>query len=260
MARHHSWSSYYLAFVKQCGKECGDTWRGEVLASAITIGCVYAINRSGIDVNAALLATAYTVGVFVFWHAIRVPWILYQKIEEADRLKSIWFVAGTVFLTGSFALLAWTAAWFYTMQPRVHITCAPDGRNVRITQLEAALQATSIDESPNSLRRRTARLAAELDRFWREVPLPPVWQPPNPNPVTDKDKKLKEAWDKYQRNVKAKYDSHALGERILGIIAEYQNKGVPTVGFERFARDRMIGGIPGPGLQPGDVLCGSEVC
>lgn len=174
MAKHHNWRSYYWAFVKECGKECWQTWRGEVLASAITIGCVYAINRSGVDVRTALLATAYTLSVFTLWHASRVPWLLYLKLDEADHLKPIWLVVGGIFLGGTLVLLAWTAMYFYTMQPRVDLTKSPDGRDERIVELESQVAAlVPFQEPPNSLRRRTVSTANELFLFWSKHPVLP---------------------------------------------------------------------------------------
>jgi hypothetical protein len=63
--------------------------------------------------------------LFVLWHSIRVPWVLYLKLDEADHLKRIWGLLGLVFLAGTFGLLLYTAAWFYTTQPKVNFLLKP---------------------------------------------------------------------------------------------------------------------------------------
>jgi hypothetical protein len=261
MVKHHRWQSYYWAFIKQSGKECWKTWRGEVLASAITLFCVYLLNRSSIDLWTGSKATAYTVGAFVLWHTIRVPWILHEKIDEAEHLNPSWGLLGLLFLAGTFLLLAYTAAWFYTVQPKVVLDIAPSAERKRLLDLNAEVNGLQpFKESTNSLRRRTIRLAAQLDTFWSEVP-PPPGGPPS-NPVTDEDKKRVEAWDKYWRDIRARYDSHSFREKILEIVKQFQSKGVPTGYLEPSARDRMIGGPYFPGLEfsPAQVLCQSEIC
>ncbi len=131
MAKHHQWSAYYWAFIKQCGHECWKTWRGEVLVSAITSGFIYLITPEGIDVRTVILATAYTLCIFVLWHTVRIPWILYEKLDEADHLKKIWGISGIVFMGGTLVLFIYAAAWFFTMQPPVKLALAATGKDAR---------------------------------------------------------------------------------------------------------------------------------
>jgi hypothetical protein len=115
-------------------------------------------------------------------------------------------------------------------------------------------------EPKNSLRRKTIRLAADIEEFWNEIP-PSPGGPPS-NPVTDEDKKRTDTWAKYWREAKMKYDSHSFNDKVLEIVREYQLKSVPTGYLEAIAQDRtrMIGG-PQPFAGPsGLVLCNSDIC
>jgi hypothetical protein len=234
MAKHHRWYSYYWAFVKQCGKECWHTWREEVLASAILFLCVYLINRSGVDFKTALLATAYMLSLFVLWHALRVPWILYQKLDEADHLKPVWGIVGVIFLGGAFTLLTYTAAWFFTMQPKVALTMIPDGRDQRITELETTnnlLRAKIPDET--SLKVRSLEAADEYERFWRTQPKSPACNQTSTMTPEEQRKAIEPCniwWNKrtadYQR---------LLAPRIMEIVAEFKAKGVDVLNIENCA-------------------------
>ena len=257
MPKHHHWSSYQWAFAKQCGKECWKTWRGELLTAALTSLFIYLINRNSIDFGTALHATAYVIGAFVFWHMARTPWILHQKLSEADDLKPIWGFCGLIFIGGTFALFIYTAAWLYTMQAPVKLALSPDGKDARILQLEMQLKAGVFEEKSDSLRRRTTKLADQLSRFWIERPTPP--QPVNP-PLTEEERHRNEAFAKYWRETDSSY-SKLYKNRVLGIVREYKNKGVPTGFLEAAAENHLLGGsaFSSTGSQPPacfqDELC-----
>jgi hypothetical protein len=229
MPRHRTWSSYYLAFIKQCGRECWRTWRGEVLASAIFSLFLYLINRNSVDVKTALLATGYTVSAFVLWHTLRVPWILYQKLDEAEHLNPIWGFVGVAFLTGTCALIVFAAAWFWELQPRVDLTKVPDGRDVRIVQLESRVTAlTPEPELQGSLRRRTIKLANDIDHYVEErwAIRPPVnfadFQNQHP---TDDQKKTMQIWAKWNQESHDYFRDH-YKDQWVRIVKEYDSKGV----------------------------------
>lgn len=95
-------------------------------------------------------------------------------------------------------------------------------------------------ESPNSLRRRTLRLADELTDFAiksRESS-PPVAVPDSrdPNPSDEKKAAMKNYRD-YWENVEKMY-MRKYRDRAVGIVKEYNAKGVPTGYLENDFRQR----------------------
>jgi hypothetical protein len=82
--RNWKWFDYYWSFCKELGAETYKTWRWELFAS-IPIGFFIAfINGNWKDFRTALLATGMTLGCFVVWHALRVPWLLHRSTHTLD--------------------------------------------------------------------------------------------------------------------------------------------------------------------------------
>jgi hypothetical protein len=104
-------------------------------------------------------------------------------------------------------------------------------------------------EPRNSLRRKTSRLVKELNEFWSHRPSPA--QQPVQNATTDEDRKRNAAWDQYWRDAKAAYLEAEYRQRIVGIVREYQTKGVDTGYMERgFDQpERLVGAAPFGGWQ-----------
>ena len=197
-------------------------------ASVITILFYYASDRNDFDLRRGLRASLYTLAIFVLWHAIRTPWLLYEK-EHVEHLNKFWGVAGIVFAFGTLGLIAYAAVWFYTMQPQVNLTKIPDGRDARIVELEAQVNAlTPFREPEDSLRRRTIRLSNELDHYieerWANRPDPAYPDPKDPNPSEEKKKAIQRTakWDQETLNY---YNDHFKDRWIL-IVKEYEGKGV----------------------------------
>jgi hypothetical protein len=77
---------------------------------------------------------------------------------------------GIFFGLGWATLWIFTAAWFMPMQPTVIVVPGyPEGRDVQIIKLQEQLDATKEPESPDSLRRRTSKLADEFTRYWENT-------------------------------------------------------------------------------------------
>lgn len=79
-------------------------------------------------------------------------------------------------------------------------------------------------------------------------------QPPQQavsNASTDEDRKRNAAWDQYWREAKAAYLEAEYRQRLVGIVREYQNKGVDTGFMERAfdQPDRLVGATPFGGWQ-----------
>jgi len=98
-------------------------------------------------------------------------------------------------------------------------------------------------ESPDSLRRRTIKLADDLQKYWATHPIPGFKESTPQNPVTPdeiaKKKQIEDYWAKLQVTYDTKYK-----DRVLGVIREYQGKGVSTGWLERAAENHMFGASP----------------
>jgi len=201
---------------------------------------VYLINRNSIDLRTALLATAYALSLFVLWHASRIPWILYPKLDEADQLSSVWGIVGIIFLGGAVALLAYTGAWFYTMQPKVALIMTPDGRDERITELENeanGLRAKIPDE--RSLKVRSLEVANEYEQFWRSQRKSPVCIQKN-TMTPEEQRKAMEPCAIWWNKRTAEYQQ-LLAPRIMEIVEEFKAKGVNVLNIENCASTGFCG-------------------
>lgn len=101
-----------------------------------------------------------------------------------------------------------------------------------------SFRTTAVKEPPNSLRRRTVKLAREITAFWNHNP-PPAQQPVS-NPSTDDDRQRNAKWDLYWRTVQSTYNAE-YRDRVIGIIREYKSKGVPTGWLEQAAENHPFG-------------------
>ena len=108
-------------------------------------------------------------------------------------------------------------------------------------------------ESPDSLRRRTIRLANDLTVFWSQKSAP--LQQPVQNPSTDEERQRNAKWDQYWRDVTAAYENAGFRDRIRGIVSEYKSKGIQT-GYLEFADqyNRLVGSAPFGGTGQEDCL------
>jgi hypothetical protein len=244
VSTHHRWTTYYWVFAKAVGKECYKTWRGELFASLVSAGFIYLMNRKSVDVRMALMAAAYTMALFVIWHSLHIPWLLYKRFGESEALKRVWGYIGLFAMSAVISLTFYTAAWFYTMQPRIDLSKRPDGRDVRITQLRQEIDNLKEPEAPDSLRRRTAKAADDLYKYLIKRtegrPLPDAW--PNssePDPPPERREAIKRSQN-YARETEDYYMKH-FKDRMVGIIKEYESIGVPTRYLENDFKQRIPG-------------------
>ena len=249
-----SWRDYYWAFTKEFGKKCYETWKEEALISLVAIMFVYLINRNEVDVKTAMLAISYTLALFVPFHIFRVSWILFKK-NKGETLPESWGVIGIVFGLGALLLAVWTAAWFYTMQPTVRLFRAPDSRDVTIVQLQAQMDAFKEHESPDSLRRRTMKVADEVYDYLekRERNHPPRAYPNSsePNPSEERRKMIQQCLNYDQQTLD--YHFNHFRDRMVGIVREYNARGVRTGFLENDFTQRVpviaFPGSPWEGTQ-----------
>ena len=98
----YRWYQYYWRFIQHFGQECYRTWRLELAAGVLVGFFVAVLNRAWNDFRTAVLATALTLGVFVVWHLLRLPWLLHESMHAGENEP------GT--LAGVFGLLVLAAS------------------------------------------------------------------------------------------------------------------------------------------------------
>lgn len=237
------WGRYYWEVLKVFGQECYGTWRQELMASVLAVLFIFLIDRASIALKTGLIATAYTLGTLAVLHLIRTPWLIQRKSMQETHLHWRWGILGTFFALGVAVLWLYTAAWFYTMQPKiVMVNRTPDERDAKILMLRTQLANRGTPERPDSLRRRTLKLADEVQKYLiqraTDPNKPPVAVPDSriPNPTEQQ----KEAIKKYQAYQQATYDYYFGHYRdlMVGIVKEYESKGVNTGWLESTLRQR----------------------
>jgi hypothetical protein len=253
-----NWLAYYWALAKEFGAECLHISRSDMLASVLAIAFVFLINRSTLDMRIAVEAAVATFVTLGILHSARIPWLLAKRVMSHESpLHPAWGALGIVFFVLFVVCVLYVGAWFYTMQPSLNFSKAPDGRDIRIQQLESQLsEQRPFQEPKDSLRRKTIRLADELTEFWAKNPPPPL---PNNKDASDYPQK-QAAMSEYERRVKGIYE-HKYKVRLLEIVRTYKQKGVPTGSLEADAENQIFGAVwfSWSGNQP--PLCGvDEVC
>jgi hypothetical protein len=153
------------------------------------------------------------------------------------------------------------AWWFYTSrQPKLVLPSGDQGAQyARIAQLQTQLAAVSVNESPDSLRRRTMKIADELSKFltMRQQNHPPNAYPDSrdPNPSEERKAAIKKCQD-YDQQTQDLY-ARIYRDRLVGIIREYHVKGIATGFLESSAMQRVpYAAIPGSIIEgtPNDEL------
>src|SRR5258708_6802174 len=81
-------------------------------------------------------------------------------------------------------------------------------------------------------------------------------QPPPPqqrvqNPTTDEERKRNADWDRYWQETAVAYAREGFSERVLRVVREYKNKGVPIglLEIEAEQQNRQIGAFPFGGFS-----------
>lgn len=148
--------------------------------------------------------------------------------------------------------LDWAGRYEYMQTHFPRIVKWADKRQGRLLLLIVAVamqgrvlwEAHSVKEPSNSLRRRTMQLADEMEKYFvareNDPKRPPVAIPDssNPNP-SDEQKAAIERYRAYQQETWNYYFTH-YKDRTVGIIKEYQAKGVKTAYLESAASQRPL--------------------
>jgi len=101
-AKQWKWFHYYWNLCEHLGQETYRTWRWE-LFSSVPIGFfVAALTGGWKDFRTAVLATALTLGCFVIWHIVRLPWLAHRSTHATGGSEP-GFLAGAL---GVFIIVA----------------------------------------------------------------------------------------------------------------------------------------------------------
>jgi hypothetical protein len=253
MHRHEHWAHYWWAILQHFGRECKKTWGAEV--TAVVVGGLAGAGASYLRSHGhvsfwdttvdGLITAALFFGLYVFAHLLRSPW-LERKSEGIPPSVLDGLIGGVLFfmLLGGGALICRLIAWDWQSDITLHSSTDYPTQLIELNDCKSKVAAFSKPEPPDSLRRRTIRLVSDLSKFWSQRPMPA--QQPVQNPTTDEEHKRNSNWDRYWMETKAAYVRHDFSGRILGIVREYKNKGVP-IGFletEAEQPDRLVGALP----------------
>jgi hypothetical protein len=247
---HSTWLSYYWALCKKVGQQALDLWWKELLtATAISAVSYVWILLTDSDPNAwknfriILISTAITFGLFGIGHIVRAPWLIHNRNASAQQESGGHWgfgVLGAGVMIGIFAGAAYLTLYVW----RVH--------NIPVSMAISAPPAPQIvqtripqqgPEPRDSLRRRTLKLADEYTEFFvkSQEAAPPIAIPSTPEPPpSEEQKKARQLYRDYWREIENRY-GELFKQRFIGILKEYDNKGIKIGIWENDFTDRLPG-------------------
>lgn len=118
-------------------------------SSLIVVFFVGVLTQRWKDFQTALLATGLTLGCFVVWHLLRVPWLLHRSVHGKSETKEPGTAAGIfglMMIVGVFAGGYELALAVWNSKPIGEITSVvpsadPGAKDAEIISLKAALSA-----------------------------------------------------------------------------------------------------------------------
>lgn len=246
-----AWYQYYWNIFKRFGAESWSTWRFEMFASLVIGFCSFLYAQAMLGDQGAwdtfkiiFLSTASGLGLMGIWHLIRAPWLLERDKEKTERERFSSGIFGLLLFTGIVIGGAWGLVHLYRADQSLRVEnrrLAKDNEELKNRPAEVKLVTLETPkESPNSLRRRTIKLAEELSAFEEDWSShhPPVATPPPPNeppPDEERQKAIKKYQD-FQAAIQRRYREKYM-DRITGIVREYNGKGIHTGWLENQAKN-----------------------
>lgn len=235
--------SSYRLLVKHFGIQIAASWRTEVLSSIGITAIVFSLSWLLGDKGAfvafviAVIANGLWLSLFAIAHLTRIPHLLLTDREFAEKLKGRHWTFGVIGMFAGVAMILGLLAgggWFYFhLQPRVVVGIGPDGRDVRIANLELtnkALQGRVPDE--RSLKVRSLEAAQEFEEFWRKQPKEPVCNQAGLTPAQQQEA-IKPCVEFF--NKRTTLYQKVLAPKIMGIVAEFKLKGADVMTIESCA-------------------------
>jgi len=236
------WLRYYWALAKEFGAECLHISRADMLASALTVLFIFLIDQNTINLRTAIVASICTLVVIGILHSFRIPWLVLKRMQTKEApLGAGWGILGITFFSAFIGIIGYGAAWFYTMQPKVIIPPIPFTIKsvdvVALEQCKSQLTHLTSPEPNDSLRRRTLKLADEYFQFVRKrYDNHPPYGNTNDKEPSEETKKMLAVDKQYDQETADQYN-RLYRDRFVGIIREYQHKGVPVSWLEASAQN-----------------------
>lgn len=245
MAVWRRFVSYYWTLLKHLGFRVWET-RGRELLSALLLAFItFLVSLMFRQVDSL---TAFEIGVlalvgwlcvFAFGHVIHAPVLLHDADAHSGARSKHWGfgILGVVILTIVAASVAAIGIWWWISRaPRI-VTRGADLGAIGIAELvkenrdlRERLEPLTVKEPEDSLRRRTIRLANEIDHYvegrWAERPPVNFADFQNPHP-TDDQKKSMQLWSKWNQDSYDYFRDHFKAQWV-NIVKEYDSKGVPV--------------------------------
>jgi hypothetical protein len=251
MRTHKHWLYFWWAILQHFGRECKKTWGGEVIA--VAVGGIAGAATSYLRTHGqtsftdalidGLITAVLFFAIYIFVHLIRSPWL--ERVSEGMAPSLLDGILGGGLLLSLICgaiLVCHLLAQDWRSELTLHAPADVGGKKsqsiIAYEECKAQVAAlTPFQEPANSLRRRTIKLADELNRFWAVNPIPGF---PNSQATTpEKSKEIQDYWATHETIYNTKYK-----DLILGILREYQQKGISVGWLDRAAENHMFGASP----------------
>ncbi|GEM_PF-3036868 len=270
MRDHKHWLHLWWAILQHFGRECKKTWGAEVIAVAVGgiagAATTYLRSQGHASFTDALVDGLLTAliffAIYVFVHLLRSPW-LERKAESVHPslvdgvIGSVLFlllVAGAVFTC---RLLAHDWQAVITLKAPADADGRKSSELMELEQCKTDLARFTSPEPNDSLRRRTLKVADEYFQFVRKrFDNHPPYGNANDKEPSEATKKMLATDRQYDQETADQYN-RLYRDRLVGIIREYQHKGVPVGWLEASAQNgNLMWILPGGSWEgsPSDQL------
>jgi Sec-independent protein translocase protein TatA len=170
------WFDYYWALCRHFGYESYKTWRAELFSSALVAAATFGVTQSLREFKTALLSVGITLGAFLIWHLIRLPWILHRAKENGDSQPGFWSGAlGLILLVAALIGAGKLGAALWNARPLGEIVSeirlSDPAKDARITQLEQEVSGLEAQEQTQKQPQRelTGTQRDELDELIQQL-------------------------------------------------------------------------------------------
>jgi len=247
---HSTWPSYYWALCKKVGQQARDLWWKELLTATVISGVSYVwILLTDSDPNAwknfriVLISIVITFGLFGIGHIVRAPWLIHSRNANVQKESDGHWgfgILGAGVMIGILVGAAYLTVNVWSIRKISVYIGVPAPSAPQIVQSRIVPQGP---EPRDSLRRRTLRLADEYTEFFitSQENGPPVAIPTTPEPPpSEEQKKARQIYRDYWRGIENRY-STVFKQRFVGILKEYENKGIKIGIWENDFTERLPG-------------------
>jgi len=239
------WLGYYWALAKEFGIECLHITRSDMLATVLTIILTFLKTGNALDFGTGLLICFEVLLILGILHSLRLPWQLFERMRaQKPRLSNWWGVLGVAFFSLFISALVYAVVYVSTMQPKVvmsPVSFATKSADVMaLEHCKSELAHLTSPEPNDSLRRRTLKVADEYFQFARKrFENHPPYGNVNDKEPSEEAKKVLAVYKQYDQETADQYN-RLYRDRFVGILREYQHKGVPVGWLETSAQNGSL--------------------